>query len=106
MTKYTATFEFGSDAERSEINEWFELLKTGFPNDVKATLKQEPMVLVVEEVTDQHAGNLVSFTSNKYGTVIGVLEHVYTVASGAGRVLVVGGNAYHLTYEVVTLSEW
>lgn len=106
MTKYTATLKFGSDAELAEVQEWFDKLTTGFPGEVEASLKMEPMVLNVEDVTDAHAGNVVKFYSKRYGAVKGTLEHVYLSPDGAARILVIDGVAYHLTFEVITLSEW
>lgn len=106
MSKYTATFEFGTDADLAEVEEWIEKLRVAFPEEVAIKLRMEPLILDPAELKDSHAGNVIKFTSTRYGTVQGTLENVYPTSDGAGRVVIVDGRAYNLTYEVVTLSEW
>lgn len=109
MTKYIATFEFGSNINSEQAQEWLDAIRDNLPDGTKATLKAEPLLLDVEELTDAHAGEKIKVYVPGFGEVSGKLQAVFN--SGAktnesARTLVIDGRAWTVNYGVAQLSEW
>lgn len=108
MSKFVAEFEFGTGADRESVEAWFISIMDAMPADTTGTLRNEPLVLDLKEVSEVHAGNLVKFYNPRQkATVEGVLEHVFQSAKDEeARTLIVDGKAYELSYASVQLGEW
>lgn len=110
MTKYIAKFEFGANVTDEEAREWAATIHENLPEGTLGTLNRVPLILNIEDVTEEHAGNKVTvYLGQPRGYVRGILEHVYITGSTAGirRTLIVDGLAYDVpAYGTVELSEW
>lgn len=128
MTRYNLNVVFGSETEPDEARAWAEALALKMPEGCVVTLKAEPMIISLEDLSDEHAGSVVTIhgyfeklrpTDKKKAAeqanrlvkshnLTGVLERVYqTGARQAQRTLVIDGAAYDIpAYSLVELSEW
>jgi hypothetical protein len=73
-----------------------------------ADIRIVPLVLEVENLTQEHLGQKVTvYVDKKTGTVEGYLEALFPAGrAGLSHTLVIDGTAYTVTYGLVTLSEW
>jgi hypothetical protein len=129
MTKFIANFEFGANLTHEQAQEWIATVREQLPDGAEGSVKTVPLVLSIEDVTEEHAGNIVTvrglFALIKKGdkkaakamansmvqatNLTGTLEHVFETGntSGLGRTLVVDGKAYAVpSYSLVELGEW
>lgn len=129
MTKYIATFEFGSNLTGEDAQGWVAAIQQELPEGAIANLRTVPLVLDLEDLTEAHAGNKITvrgiFSHIKNGDtkaakaqanslvqnahLTGILEHVFETGhtSGHGRTLIIDGKAYSIpAYSLVELGEW
>lgn len=108
MTKFIADFEFGSNLTPEQAQEWIETVQKNLPDGAKGSVKVVPFALALEELTQEHAGNLVIVKDRNGREVRGVLEHIFNSPTGEfSKILVVGGTGFDIpAYSVVQLSEW
>lgn len=80
------------------------------PAGTTIALKQEPLIIDVTELTEQHAGEKIKVYVNKnVGEIEGTLEHVYVAGrsdDSSSRTLVIDGRAFTVSYGSAQLSEW
>lgn len=109
MPQFVGTVTFGSNIGSIEAQEWLDAIAAQLPDGVKVTLKQEPLILDVTDLTDAHKGEKIKIYVPGYGEVSGKLGAVYKTGSKTNdetRTLVIDGRAWTVNYGVVTLSEW
>jgi hypothetical protein len=109
MPQFTGTVKFGSNIGSIEAQEWLDAIADQLPEGVQITLKQEPLVLDVADLTDAHKGEQVKVWVPGYGEVTGRLDAVFSTGrktDESTRTLIIDGRAWTLTFGVVTLSEW
>jgi hypothetical protein len=129
MTKFIANFEFGANLTHEQAQEWIATVREQLPDGAEGSVKTVPLVLALEDLTDEHAGNRVTIRGyferlpkgDKKGAaaqanaivqsahLTGVLDHVFITGNTAdlGRTLVLEGKAYAIpAYAVVELGEW
>lgn len=108
MTKFIANFEFGANLTPEEAQEWIATVREQLPDGASGTVKTVPLMLEVENLTEQHIGEHVKVYVDKHtGEVEGTLDALYVAGrQGIARTLVINGTAYTLTYGIVQLSKW
>jgi len=128
LTKFEAKMEFGGDTSREDAVAWAEAMSEKLPEGTFLTLKALPLVLDLDEITDEHAGNVVTIRGYfqhiakgdkkaakaqaasivQAGNLSGVLEHVFqSGAAPAQRTFIIDGKAYDIpAYSLVELGEW
>jgi hypothetical protein len=108
LSKFIARFQFGANLTTEEAAEWVENFRSLLPEGAVADIRMVPLVVEVENITQEHIGQKVSiFVDKKTGTVEGYLEAVFPSGrQGIAHTLVIDGTAYTVTYGLVTLSEW
>jgi hypothetical protein len=108
MTKFVVTFEFGSDINSQQAQEWMETIRTSLPEGTAASVKAMPMSISVADLTDAHRGEKIKlYVDKKTGTVEGKLDAVFPSGrQGEARTVVISGTAYTVNYGVAQLSEW
>jgi hypothetical protein len=119
ITRFEAKMEFGGDTSREDAVAWAEGISEKLPDGALLSLKALPLVLDLDEVTEEHAGNVVTIRGfyRKAGKLVlenavenlsGVLEHVYPTGDApVRRTFIIDGKAYDIpAYTVVELGEW
>lgn len=108
MTKFIAKFEFGANLTPEEAQGWIDAVKEQLPEGAEAEVKMVPMIIEVENLSDEFIGQKVKvYVDRKTGTVEGTLDAVFPAGrQGIAHTLVIEGVAYTVTYGLVTLSEW
>lgn len=108
MTKYTITMQFGSEADRDDVENWARMLFEAAPDGADVTIRTEPLTLNAEEVTEEFYDHEVEFTTKDGRTVKGKLTDSFRAggAQNESVVLVVNDVAWLLNYGVVTITDW
>lgn len=128
MTKFEARLTFGADSSAEDAEKWAEAFRMGLPEGAEAEVKAIPLVLSVEDVMEEHAGNRVTIrgyykpvkdrssaalkahapgilnTTNLTGT----LDHVFPTGGHQGRrTFIIDGAAYDIpAYSLIELGDW
>jgi hypothetical protein len=108
LSKFVAQFEFGANLTPEQAQEWIATVQSNLPDGAIATVKQVPMTLNIEDLTNEHAGERIRVhLSNIEGTVEGKLDAVYPAGRHKlARTMVIDGVAYTTSFGVAQLSEW
>lgn len=127
MTRFEARLNFGADSEAAEAQQWADAFLAGLPEGATAEVRAIPVILDLEDITEEHAGNRViirgyfkhegkprqALSDNKEVEVltknlVGILEHVYLTGAHPGRrTFIIDGAAYDIpAYSMVELGEW
>lgn len=96
MLELRITFE-----EDGDYAEWIENVTENLPKGATATLDHPPVLVNMEDVADEHIGQLV-----KVGTVSGTLEAVFPHQYGLHKTFVIDGKAYDIApFEIAMLTK-
>lgn len=108
MTKYTITMQFGSEADRKDVEEWAKLLMEAAPDGADLTVRSEPLTLNAEDVTEEFYGHEVQFYTHDGRDIKGTLNKTFQAGGKHNEsvVLVVDEVAWLLNFGVVTITDW
>lgn len=107
VATYTVEFTFGAQLAREDVEQWVEAVVQQLPEGTESKVKQHPMLVDVENLTDAHKGATVKVHvegRDVEGTLEGV--HMAGGTSGNARVLVIDGKAWTVNYGVVQVNIW